>query len=453
LLRLLRKERSVASNSIRISLASAIIASAIAAAYLLWPRPEWSAEELSTLRGLWIGSLPALPPDPSNKIADDPRAIALGRQLFFDTRLSVNGKVACASCHLPALGFQDGTPLGHGVGTTTRRTMPIAGAAYSPWLFWDGRKDSLWAQALGPLESPVEHGGSRTQYAHLIEQQYRDQYQALFGRMPDLSNAARFPATAGPVSDPAAHSAWDGMAAADRDAVSRIYANLGKAIAAYERTIVPGPSRFDRYVEALLSDDQERARELLAPDEVAGLRLFVGKAQCINCHNGPLFTNNDFHNTGVPAAAGLPEDTGRAQGLRQVLVDEFNCLSRYSDAAPEDCGELRFAKADDHNLERQFKPPSLRNVAERAPYMHAGQFATLRQVLEHYNRAPAAPAGHSELKPLNLSEQELGQLEAFLRSLSGPLATPPELLAPPPQAASCLGCHPGTADQAVQPSE
>ena len=130
-------------------------------------------------------------------------------------------------------------------------------------------------------------------------------------------------------------------------------------------------------------------------------------------------------------------------------ADEFNCLSTYSDAAPEDCGELRFAKADDHALERQYKPPSLRDVAERAPSMHAGQFATLREVLHHYNRAPAAPAGHSELKPLNLSEQELGQLEAFLRSLSGPLNTPPELLAPPAPAVACLGCHPGTADQLV----
>jgi cytochrome c peroxidase len=151
----------------------------------------------------------------------------------------------------------------------------------------------------------------------------------------------------------------------------------------------------------------------------------------------------------VPAAAGLPEDTGRAKGVQQVLEDEFNCLSTYSDAEEEDCGELRFAKSDDHALERQYKPPSLRDVAERAPYMHAGQFATLREVLEHYNRAPAAPAGHSELKPLNLSEQELAQLEAFLRSLSGPLNTPPELLVPPAPSIACLGCHPRTTDQSV----
>ena len=437
------------SKRLLLSLASALLLALAISAYLARPRSEWSQDQIATLRGLSLASLGALPPDPSNRVAGDERAVALGQQLFFDTRLSVNGKVACASCHLPSLGFQDGKPLGQGVGTTARRTMPIAGSAYSPWLFWDGRKDSQWAQALGPLESPVEHGGSRTQYAHLIDHQYRAEYEALFGTLPDLSDAKRFPASAGPVADAGAHAAWQGMAPADRETITRIYANIGKAIAAYERKIMPGPSRFDQYVDALAKGDTAGMHAALTESEVAGLRLFVGKAQCINCHNGPLLTNNDFHNTGVPAAPGLPEDSGRAKGVQQVLADEFNCLSKYSDAAPEDCGELRFAKSDDHALERQYKPPSLRNVAERAPYMHAGQFATLHEVLEHYNRAAAAPSGHTELKPLGLSEQELGQLEAFLRSLSGPLNTPPELLAPPTPAAACLGCHPGTANHSV----
>jgi cytochrome c peroxidase len=405
----------------------------IVLAFLLWPQSEWAEDEMITLRGLWIGSLPSLSPDPSNRVADDTRAAAMGRQIFFDTRLSVNGKVACATCHMPEQGFQDSIPLGKGVGTTTRRTMPIAGTAYSPWLFWDGRKDSLWAQALGPLESAVEHGGNRTQYAHLIAQSYRAEYEALFGPLPNLSDTTRFPAGAGPVEDPAARAAWERMAPEDREVVTRIYANLGKVIAAYERTIQPQPSRFDHYVEALLNNNGAAVRAALSPEEVAGLRLFIGKGQCINCHNGPLLTNNDFHNTGVPAVPGLPEDTGRAAGVRQILADEFNCLSPYSDAQPEDCGELRFMKTDDHELERQFKPPSLRDVAGRAPYMHAGQFASLREVLEHYNRAPAAPAGHSELTPLNLSEEELAQLEAFLRSLSGEAQT---------TAMVCLGCHP-----------
>jgi cytochrome c peroxidase len=406
-------------------------------AVVLWPRAAWSRDEIALLRGLSLSSLPSLPPDPTNRYADDARAVTLGQRLFFDTRLSVDGRVACATCHLPSEQFQDGIPLGRGVGTTTRRTMPLAGAAYSPWLFWDGRKDSLWSQALGPLESPVEHGGSRAQFAHVIAEQYRAEYEALFGPLSDLGDETRFPAAAGPVADPQARAAWEAMAPEDRETINRIYANIGKAIAAYERRILPGRSRFDAYVDAVVAGDAAAMAQSLSPDEVAGLRLFVGRAQCINCHNGPLLTNNDFHNTGVPQAPGLPEDRGRAEGLKQVLEDEFNCLSRYSDAEPADCGELRFAKVDEHEQERQFKPPSLRNVAERAPYMHAGQFATLRAALEHYNRAPEAPAGHSELEPLGLSERELDQLEAFLRALSAPVTAPDAIV--------CTGCHPGTA--------
>jgi cytochrome c peroxidase len=313
-----------------------------------------------------------------------------------------------------------------------RRTMPIAGTAFSPWLFWDGRKDSQWAQALGPLESPVEHGGNRTMYAHLLARYYRRDYEAIFGPLPDLDDAGRFPASAGPVEDQETRRAWEGMTEQDRREITRVYANLGKAIAAYERRILPGPSRFDFFAEALVVGDRRRAESLLSADERAGLRLFIGRAECLKCHNGPLLTNNDFHNTGVPAEPDLAEDLGRARGVAQVLADEFNCLGPFSDADPSECGELRFLKREGEELLRAYKPPSLRNVAERPPYMHAGQFATLGEVLQHYNRAPAAPAGHTELKPMKLDRRQLRQLEAFLRTLSGPLDAPPEFLRPPP---------------------
>jgi cytochrome c peroxidase len=234
------------------------------------------------------------------------------------------------------------------------------------------------------------------------------------------------------------------MVEKDRQAVTEVYVNLGKAIAAYERQIMPGPSRFDRYVEALLKGEQETMRTTLTPDEIAGVRLFIGKAQCITCHNGPLLTDNSFHNTGVPAAPGLLEDTGRALGAEQVLADEFNCLSQWSDAEPGACAELRFMVRSGEQLNGAFKPTTLRNIAEMAPYMHAGQFTTLREVLEHYNRAAPGPVGHTELKPLKLSERELTQLEAFLRSLSGPLATSSELLTSP---SVCNGCHTEARDQ------
>ena len=396
------------------------------------PRDAWSAEEIATLQSLSLSSLPPLPPDPSNAVVDDPRAAELGHRLFFDTRLSGNGEVACASCHLPELAFTDGRPLAQGVGTTDRKSMTIIGTAYSPWLFWDGRADSQWSQALGPLENPVEHGGDRTMHALVIARHYAAEYQAIFGALPDLSH---LPPSAGPVADETASEAWQEMTPEDQEAVTRIFVDIGKAIAAYERRILPGTSRFDRFVEALVRGDTDVAAQHLDSEEIAGLRLYIGKAGCTDCHNGPLFTNNDFHNTGVPARPNLPADGGRALGARQVLEDPFNCLGPHSDADPEDCPELRFLKSDGHELERAFKPPTLRNVAAAAPYMHAGQFATLEDVLHHYNAAPTAPSGHSELEPLGLSRAELEQLEAFLRSLSAPLAAPERFLVPPEERA------------------
>jgi cytochrome c peroxidase len=349
---------------------------------------QWTEEDVAQLSSMSLRELGPAPADPTNRVADDRRAVALGRKLFFDPSLSANGQVSCATCHIPERAFQDGIPLAKGVGVTNRRTMPIAGMAHSPFLFWDGRKDSLWAQALGPLESPVEHGGSREQYAQVIAAHYRPDYEAIFGRMPLLST---------------------------RDEATSVFVNMGKAIAAYERTIEYAPSRFDCYVDAL--NETGRAPQGVLSAEAAGLRLFIGKASCVNCHNGPLFTNNEFHNTGVPTRQGLPADNGRIAGADAVLRDEFNCRSRWSDSRLK-CAELDFLVTGDHVLERAFKVPSLRNVAEHAPYMHAGQFSTLSEVIDHYNRAPKAPAGHSELEPLRLSAPERRQIEAFLRSLS-----------------------------------
>jgi cytochrome c peroxidase len=379
-------------------------------------RDGWTSAQLDEIRSMSLEELEALPRDPTNRVADDPRAADLGRRLFFDTRLSSNGRVACSTCHQPDRAFQDGTALASGVGTTARRTMPIAGMARSPFLFWDGRKDSLWAQALGPLESPVEHGGTRAQYAHVVADSYARDYEQIFGALPDLS---RVPRSAGPVSDREAASAWSGLSSAQRDDVTRVFVNIGKAIAAYERRIEFGASRFDKYVTALTSGEPRQS--ILTDDEVAGLRLFIGRANCTQCHNGPLFTSNEFHNTGVAPRPELAMDHGRLAGATAVLIDEFNCRSQWSDARAR-CAELEFIVTGEHTLDRAYKVPSLRNVAERAPYMDAGQFATLAEVLDHYNRAPTAATGHSELRPLRLKPVELRQIEAFLRALSGPIA-------------------------------
>ena len=368
------------------------------------PQP-WTDTDFEILRSLWIGSLPALPADPTNSVADDPRAASFGHHLFFDPRLSSSGGISCSTCHQPERRFTDGLAKGQAIGTSKRNTRSIVGVAYSPWLYWDGRRDSLWSQALSPLEDPAEHGGRREQYVEIIaaDPSYREMYEALFGEIPDLSG--------------------DG-------AVNVVFANIGKVIAAYERLLMPGQSRFDVYVAAIIAGDNDLQRSTFTDDEIVGLQLFIDEAACTQCHNGPLFTNHEFHNTGVISFPGEVPDKGRVTGVRQVLADPFNCSGPYADAAEKSCAELEYARTGPE-LIGAFRTPSLRNLENTGPYMHKGQIASLAAVLQHYNEAPFAMIGHNEAKPLGLNKRELRQLEAFLNTLAAPLATAEVWLGPP----------------------
>ena len=193
---------------------------------------------------------------------------------------------------------------------------------------------------------------------------------------------------------------------------------------------VPHRPRDDRYAEATLVGDPG-ARQILSPQEVNGLRLFIGAGQCVTCHNGPLFTDQHFHNTGVPPRDAARPDHGRAAAIATLQADEFNCLGPFSDAKPAQCQELRFMVTDDAALHGAFKTPSLRGVSLRPPYMHAGQFASIEEVIAHYISAPAAVVGHTELghgdprhskrEPLRLSDPQVNDLASFLATLSGPI--------------------------------
>lgn len=371
----------------------ALLVTLLATAWLVWrfdAEPEgWTEEQVGMLQSLSLSALPPLPPDPTNAVADDPRAVEFGRQLFFDTRFSANGSISCATCHQPERNFTDGLPKGVAIGVSRRNTPSIVGVAYSPWLYWDGRRDSLWAQALSPLEDPNEHASNRlTIIAEIVDDKnYWRQYRALFG---------------------------------EASGVDTMFSNIGKAIAAFERTIMPAPSRFDEYVAAVVAGNGLRQAELFNEDEVRGLRLFLGEANCTQCHNGPLLTNNEFHNTGLINFPGEVPDKGRVAGIREALADPFNCKGVYSDDPSRSCAELEFARTG-AELIGTFRTPSLRNLENTAPYGHTGQIATLADMLLHYNEAPDAMVGHNEAKPLGLSRRELARLEAFLNTLSAPL--------------------------------
>lgn len=395
--------------SFKALLLGAVLAASLGAA--LPQRDVWSEDDLRVLQSLSLDSLSAPPADPSNQVADNPEAAEFGRLLFNDTGFSANRRVSCASCHNPAHGFTDHVPQARGVGTGTRRTMPIVPAVYSPWQFWDGRADSLWAQALGPIENPVEHGFTRTEFVARIGSHYAARYTRLFGPLPIIDGSP-----ASPLGDAAARRRWAAMPLQQREAIDRVFVNAGKALAAFERRQRMPRTRFDAYVTWASSGS--RTPSPLTQREVEGLRIFVGRGRCTTCHSGPLLTNNEFANTGVPVAHSGAEDRGRIDGIGRAIADPFNCRGRFSDDGERRCDELAFAVTGSAEQLRAYKVPSLRGVALRPPYMHAGQYRTLDGVVGHYSRAPGAPAGHSQLAPLNLTRAERRGLVAFLRTLN-----------------------------------
>ena len=355
------------------------------------------------------------PPNPTNRVADNPDAARLGQMFFFDERLSKDGTVACATCHSPFHGFADVEATSLGAGRGTRNAPTLLNVAYNKWQFWDGRADTLWSQALFALEGEKEQAGTRLQYAHLIKRLYQKDYEAVFGPLPDLADTNRFPLDGKP-----GDGQFDNMSEKDKIAVNTVFANIGKAIEAYERLLISRNAPFDQYVAGDL--------HVIGIEAKRGLKIFIGKGACILCHDNPNFTDSDFHNIGVPQGR-LPEDTGRYDGIKQLLENPFNGGGIYSDNTDVSQRILDFLEPTQQH-KGQFKTPTLRNVALTAPYFHTGDFPTLVSILE-FNGAEVPTtefAGMREgtLEPINLNEQEINDLVEFLLTLTG--ESPPEHL-------------------------
>ena len=346
-----------------------------------------------------------VPPDPTNRWADHEPAARLGHRLFFDARLSASGTVSCASCHDPAFGFADRRAIAVGEGRGTRHSMSVLHAAHQRWLTWDGRADTLWGQATQPFETAHEHGTTRRQVLGVIAGD------------PELRAACR----AAPASEPPA-------AAADDASIDAGFAMVGKAIAAYERRLVGGPSAYDRWWTRRAAGDPHADVELSEPAR-RGLLLFFGKADCFQCHHGALFSDGEFHAIGIPAPGGMPTDPGRYAVVDRVRADPMNAAGPHSDAREGSQARISSTLANSPERWGEFRTPSLRNAAATPPYMHDGQFATLAQVVRFYSTLEGAVSldHHREtvLRKLGLSEAEQSDLVAFLESLGGsPPAAP-----------------------------
>jgi cytochrome c peroxidase len=295
-----------------------------------------------------IGPLPTTVPIPATNLNYKTK-VKLGEQLYFDGRLSQNGAISCAFCHTPGLGFADPKQVSVGVGGKRggRQAPTVYNTAFNPVQFWDGRAGSLEEQAIGPIVNPVEMGETHENVVKKLSQikGYVTQFQLVFGTGISMQGIA-------------------------------------EAIAAYERTIISTNSAFDQYVLGDKTAMNEEAQR--------GMALFKGKARCILCHNDSNFTDNQFHNLGVPQVGPMKEDLGRYYVTRR----------------PEDKGA--------------FKTPTLRSIVETAPYMHDGVFKTLEEVVDFFDQGGGKNSNLSPLmKPLGLTKEEKTNLIAFLKALKG----------------------------------
>ncbi len=379
---------------------------------------QWSPQQLALMQSLWLGTAQIAPVDESNRFDGQPDAIKLGEKLFNDPKLSRDENIACASCHNPEIAYTDALPTSIGSKRLNRNSPSVQGLARAKWLYWDGRRDSLWAQALTPIETPGEMDNNRAAVVAYVfsSGEYR---LALENLDVDIASADKLPQSAGPYGDESARRVWSKLDATVREEINTKFAAIGKIIASYVANLEPSHSRFDRFVEGVL--DGSDVEGVLSESERRGLELFIdpAKTNCMRCHNGPYFSSFGFHNigSGVNPKSGS-RDFGRLFGLKSARVDEFNCIGRYSDVDADACSDLIYA-TEGHAVDGAFKVPGLRDVALTAPYFHDGRFATLMDALDYY-RSPSDPqVSGNELLPLDLSREQLRDIAAFLGSLTG----------------------------------
>ncbi len=370
----------------------------------------FTANELDLIRDM---GLPGAPPaDPTNAYADVPAAAALGKKLFFDAALSPSGRISCATCHDARKGLSDGLPQSEGIATTDRNSPGIALASHARWQFWDGRADTLWMQALGPFENTKEFASSRLFVAHEIQRRYATEYSAVFARypMPDMSDAARFPPSGTPGSP-----SWDAMRAEDRAAVTRVFVDVGKAIAAFERTFRATPNALDKYAGG--------DHSAFTPEQKRGLKVFLTTG-CVQCHHGPRLTDDAFHVLRFPTGArGGIADLGRAAGVPLLLASEFTAGKEWSDA-PASARSFLGMELPVQTTVGAFKTPTLRALPASGPYGHGGTFFTLADVTKHYGgrglrENDTRAVGATEAWVPEFDANAARELVPFLETLTG----------------------------------
>jgi cytochrome c peroxidase len=330
----------------------------------------------------------ALPQARGNKYGDSDDAAMFGFALFFSSKLGFG--TGCVECHAPESAFAEHKPVSIGKGTGNRNAPTVFNAGRLKVIFWDGRADSLWSQPLFAIENPLEMDSSRLELAHLMsdDTSFRPKYEQVFGPLPDMKD---WPADGKP-----GDAAFDALPDAAKDEVNRVAANVGKALEAYMRKNATGAAPFDDYLGGDSSQMIDAAK--------AGLKAFIDGG-CTDCHEGPMLTDESFHDVGFPSLPDAAKDPGRPAGIPVLDANVFNLAGPYADPGTAAIPPV----TKDDAPAGAFRTPSLRNVARTGPYGHDGALTTLNAVL-----AIHAP---------KMSEEEQGNVIAFFQTLNG--AYPP----------------------------
>jgi cytochrome c peroxidase len=347
---------------------------------------EFSKEEIARI--LQHGPWP--PPerrDPSNRVSGKREAIAFGEKLFFEPRLSGTGSVLCATCHAPFRAFQDARARGFGLQEVDRNTPSILNVRFYRWYGWDGAHDSLWSQSVRPLLDAREMSATPAHVANTVRKLFSGEYEMAFARSVPPDDEA-------------------------------VLVDVGKALAAFQESLVSRRTPFDDFRDALAKGEPSPYGE----KERRGLKIFVGKGNCSTCHFGPHFTNGEFADTGIAFFVGRGRvDSGRHAGIQKLKASPFTLVGRYNDDPARSTATGTTHVELQHRNFGEWRVPGLRNVSLTAPYMHNGSVATLRDVVKHYselNEERLHADGERILKPLKLSPTEIEELVTFLESLS-----------------------------------
>ena len=351
------------------------------------PAFDFTAEETRRIlrHGPWP---PASRPDPSNRVSGQPAAIAFGRALFFDPRLSLSGEVSCATCHPPDRAWTDGLPRSRGHRTVDRNAPSLFNLRFNRWFGWDGAQDSLWAQNLRPLLDRREMGVGPGGAARLVrsDRQLSCGYRRAFGAAPGTDD-------------------------------ERIFVDLGKALAAFLETQVTGRTPFDDFRDALARNDAAgRARYPAAARR--GLRLFVGRGNCFFLPFRPCLHQRASSPMPACRISSIPAGTAASASCARVRTPCW--AASHDDAQRSTAAKTRHVHLRQSNF-GEFRVPGLRNVALTAPYMHAGSHETLADVARHYSTIDEErlhAGGERILRRLDLSARELADLVAFLETLT-----------------------------------